>query len=108
MASAALRVLNARLQSIIDSAVDAVIVIDAKGRIGSFNRGAACLAIPSEGGGQCVSMSMPSPDRERHDGGTTVRITLLGAAAPLAPPQNPAGLPAPFRLAVARAKFPGR
>ena len=35
-----LRDSNARLQSIIDSAVDGIIVIDATGRIESFNRGA--------------------------------------------------------------------
>ena len=43
-ASAAdLRGLNARLRSIIDSAVDGIIVIDAKGQIDAFNRGAERL-----------------------------------------------------------------
>ena len=40
---AELRDSNARLQSIIDSAVDGIIVIDAKGRIETFNRGAERL-----------------------------------------------------------------
>jgi two-component system sensor kinase FixL len=61
---------NARLQSIIGSAVDAIIVIDAKGRIESFNRGAERLfGYPgAEVIGRNVNMIMPSPDHEQHDG----------------------------------------
>jgi PAS domain S-box-containing protein len=57
------------LQSIIDSAVDGIIVIDAKGRVESFNRGAERLfGYPaSDVVGQNVSLLMPSPDREEHD-----------------------------------------
>ena len=65
-----LRDSNARLQSIIDSAVDGIIVIDAKGRIESFNRGAERLfGYPgAEVVGRNVNMLMPSPDHEQHDG----------------------------------------
>jgi PAS domain S-box-containing protein len=61
---------NARLQSIIDSAVDGIIVIDSKGVIESLNRGAERLfGYPAgEVIGRNVSILMPSPDREQHDG----------------------------------------
>ena len=61
---------HARLQSIIDSAVDGIIVIDAKGGIESFNRGAERLfGYPAaEVIGRNVNMLMPSPDHEQHDG----------------------------------------
>jgi PAS domain S-box-containing protein len=64
-----LRDSNARLRSIIDSAVDGIIVIDAAGRIEAFNPGAVRLfGYPeSEVLGRNVSMLMPSPDHEEHD-----------------------------------------
>jgi two-component system sensor kinase FixL len=67
--SADLRDSNARLQSIIDSAVDGIIVIDSKGRIGAFNRGAERLfGYPAgEVIGRNVNMLMPSPQHEEHD-----------------------------------------
>ncbi len=67
---AELRDSNARLQSVIDSAVDGIIVIDANGRIESFNRGAERLfGYPgSEVIGRNVSLLMPSPYHEEHDG----------------------------------------
>ena len=68
--AAELRDSHARLQSIIDSAVDAIIVIDAKGCIESFNRGAERLfGYPAaEVIGRNVNVLMPSPDHEQHDG----------------------------------------
>lgn len=68
--SADLRDSSARLQSIIDSAVDGIIVIDAKGHIEAFNRGAERLfGYPAvEVIGRNVSMLMPSPHAEGHDG----------------------------------------
>jgi two-component system sensor kinase FixL len=61
---------NARLRSIIDSAVDGIIVIDGKGRVEAFNPGAERLfGYPeSEVLGRNVSMLMPSPYHEEHDG----------------------------------------
>jgi PAS domain S-box-containing protein len=67
--AADLRNSNERLRSIIDSAVDGIIVIDSKGTIEAFNRGAERLfGYPqSEVVGRNVSLLMPSPDREQHD-----------------------------------------
>ena len=58
------------LQAILDTAVDGIIVIDTRGRIEAFNRGAERLfGYPAaEIVGQNVRVLMPSPDHERHDG----------------------------------------
>jgi PAS domain S-box-containing protein len=67
---ARLRESEARLRSIVDSAVDAIMLIDARGHIESFNPGAERLFGYSadEVIGRNVSFLMPSPDREHHDG----------------------------------------
>lgn len=67
--AADLRDSNERLRSIIDSAVDGIIVIDARGRVEAFNRGAERLfGYPeSEVVGRNVSMLMPAPDHDAHD-----------------------------------------
>ena len=69
-ATTELRDANARLRSIIDAAVDGIIVIDAGGCIEAFNRGAERLFGYPEPDvlGRNVSMLMPSPDHEDHDG----------------------------------------
>jgi len=61
---------EARWRSIIDSAVDGIIVIDARGRIESFNQGAERLfgCAEREMIGRNVNTLMPSPYREEHDG----------------------------------------
>ena len=60
---------EARWRAIIDSAVDGIIVIDAHGRIESFNPAAERLFGHSEADvlGRNVDMLMPSPYREEHD-----------------------------------------
>jgi two-component system sensor kinase FixL len=58
------------LQSILDTVPDAMVVIDEKGKIMSFSAAAEQMFGYSEAEvvGENVSMLMPSPDRERHDG----------------------------------------
>ena len=58
-----------RLDAIINTTVDGIILIDARGRIETFNRGAERLfGYPeSEVIGRNVSMLMPSPYHEEHD-----------------------------------------
>lgn len=61
---------DARWRAIIDSTVDAIIVIDVHGRIETFNRSAERMFGYTEAEmlGKSVNELMPSPDRERHDG----------------------------------------
>jgi PAS domain S-box-containing protein len=69
-ADVAFRTSELRWRSIIDSAVDGIIVIDAEGRIEAFNRGAERLFgyRALEVIGRNVKMLMPSPYHEEHDG----------------------------------------
>jgi two-component system sensor kinase FixL len=64
------RASEARWQAIVTSAVDGIVVIDARGRIETFNPAAERLFgyAEQEVVGQNVSMLMPSPYREAHDG----------------------------------------
>src|SRR5262245_63285482 len=57
------------LKALLDTAVDAVIIIDCKGRIEQFNRAAERLFGFAAGEviGRNVTVLMPSPHRERHD-----------------------------------------
>jgi len=66
----ALRKSEERVRSIVESAVDGIVVIDDRGSIQAFNPSAERLFgySVSEVLGRNVSMLMPSPDRERHDG----------------------------------------
>ncbi|WP_246450351.1 PAS domain-containing sensor histidine kinase [Sphingomonas rhizophila] len=58
------------MRSILETAPDAIIVIDVKGYMLSFSASAERMFGYSEAEvvGENVSMLMPSPDRERHDG----------------------------------------
>src|SRR5437879_5444139 len=61
---------EARWRAVIDSAVDAIIVIDSKGAIEAFNPGAERLFGYTEREvlGKNVNILMPSPYHEEHDG----------------------------------------
>ncbi len=65
-----LRESEARLRSIVDAAVDGIIVIDARGAIEAFNPGAERLFgyRADEVIGRNVSLLMPAPYRDEHDG----------------------------------------
>jgi PAS domain S-box-containing protein len=66
----ALREGEARARAILDTAVDAIITIDAQGIVESFNKAAERLFgySPVEVIGKNVSMLMPEPFRGQHDG----------------------------------------
>ncbi|HYC02119.1 MAG TPA: PAS domain S-box protein [Azospirillaceae bacterium] len=68
-AQARLRASEARLKAIVDTAVDAIVVIDERGVIQSANPAVARLFgyEPGELVGRNVSMLMPQPDRTSHD-----------------------------------------
>ena len=61
---------EARLRSIVDAAVDGIIVIDARGMIEAFNPGAERLFgyQSEEVLGKNVNILMPAPYRDEHDG----------------------------------------
>ena len=61
---------EAHLRSILATIPDALIIIDDMGMILSFSAAAEKLFgyLEDEVAGENVSMLMPSPDRERHDG----------------------------------------
>lgn len=69
-AEVALRESEERMRAILETAVEGIITIDGRGVVESMNR--ACEQIfgyaAAEVVGRNVSMLMPSPDRERHDG----------------------------------------
>lgn len=69
-AEQAARLRAARIRAILETAVDAILVIDTHGIIQLANPAVERLFgyAPDELIGRNVSMLMPSPDRERHDG----------------------------------------
>ncbi len=62
--------INAYVEAILETAADAIVTIDQDGLILSFNRAAARMFgyQPGEVVGKNVSLLMPSPYREQHDG----------------------------------------
>lgn len=65
-----LRDSDARLRAVLDSAIDAIITIDGRGRIQTVNAATERMFgyMASEMVGQNINMLMPSPYREEHDG----------------------------------------
>src|SRR6185503_13403246 len=65
-----LRSSEARWRSVVESAVDGIVVIDASGRIEAFNPAAELMFGYREDEvlGRNVHILMPSPYREEHDG----------------------------------------
>lgn len=70
MATESIFAQEAHLRSILETAPDAIVVIDEAGRMLSFSASAERMFGYAENEvlGENVSMLMPSPDRERHDG----------------------------------------
>ncbi len=68
-AHAALAESQARLNAVVDTALDAIVVIDERGIVERFNRSAERMFgyQAAEVVGRNVSLLMPSPDREMHD-----------------------------------------
>jgi PAS domain S-box-containing protein len=60
---------EARLRAVVDHALDAIITIDSRGTVQSFNRAAERIFgwRAHEVIGRNLNMLMPSPDREQHD-----------------------------------------
>jgi two-component system, LuxR family, sensor kinase FixL len=69
-AEVALHTSEERWRSVIDSAVDAIVVIDSRGIIEVFNRSAERMFGYSEAEvvGQSVNLLMPAPYKDEHDG----------------------------------------
>ena len=110
----ALRKSEERVRSIVESAVDGIVVIDDRGLIQAFNPSAErlfgyCL---SEVLGRNVSMLMPSPDRERHDGYihqylTTGRQKIIGIGREVTAVRKD-GTTFPVHLSVGEMNYEGK
>ena len=105
---------GALLKAIIENAIDGIITIDDRGRVESINP-AACRLFqysPDEVIGHNVSILMPQPDRERHDG-YIERYQRTGEAHIIGIGREVTGLKKdgsrfPFRLGVSEVQYSGR
>jgi PAS domain S-box-containing protein len=102
-----------RLDAIINTTVDGIIVMDATGTIEAFNRGAERLfGYPaSEAIGRNVNMLMPSPDHEEHDAYLgryphTGDATIIGRGRPVTGRRRD-GTPFPLHLSVGEMSVKG-
>jgi len=113
-AEAALRDSEARQQAVLQTAVDGIITIDARGSVASFNPAAERLFGYSadEVLGHNVNMLMPSPDREAHDGYLarylqTGERKIIGIGREVRARRRD-GTTFPVRLAVSEMRLDGR
>ncbi len=110
----ALRETRDRLQAVIDTAPDAIIVIDDHGRIESFNHGAEKLFGYSgpDVVGKNVSILMPSPHAEKHNDYlarylATGKRRIIGRGREVIAKKND-GTHFPIRIAVSEVEIGGR
>ncbi|MFB9843596.1 PAS domain-containing sensor histidine kinase [Mucilaginibacter ginsenosidivorans] len=104
----------ALLKAIIENAIDGIITIDERGHIESINPAACALFqyTPGEVIGKNISVLMPSPDRENHDG-YLARYQRTGDAHIIGIGREVRGLKKdgsvfPFRLGVSQVQYSGR
>jgi len=104
----------ALLKAIIENAIDGIITIDDRGSIESINPAACTLFqyTPGEVIGKNVSVLMPSPDRESHDGylaryQRTHEAHIIGVGREVNGRKKDGSI-FPFRLAVSEVQFSGR
>jgi len=104
----------ALLKAIIENAIDGIITIDDRGSIESINPAACNLFqyTPGEVIGKNVSVLMPSPDRESHDGyiaryQRTHEAHIIGIGREVQGMRKD-GSVFPFRLAVSEVQYSGR
>jgi two-component system, LuxR family, sensor kinase FixL len=105
---------EAHLQSILDTVPDAMVVIDDRGLIQSFSRAAERMfgLRAEEAMGRNVSLLMPSPHRERHDGYIdrylhTGERRIVGVGRVVTGLRSD-GTTFPIELAVGEINLPGR
>lgn len=110
-AEQALQESEARMRAIVDTAVDAIVTIDHQGHIERFNPAAERLFCYKEADvtGKNVSMLMPSPYREMHDGYlerylTTGEKRIIGIGREVVGMRRD-GSVFPMELAVAEMRF---
>ncbi|MDR6765000.1 PAS domain S-box-containing protein [Acidovorax delafieldii] len=105
---------ESRLRAIADTAVDGMVMIDAQGRVQSFNAAAERILgwRPEDVVGQNVSMLMPEPDRSRHD--TYLQRYLQGQGGGVVGANSrevlalrPDGSTVPIRISVGRVPLDG-
>lgn len=105
---------SALLKAIIENAIDGIITIDNKGIIESINP-SACKLFEYEPGeviGNNISMLMPPPDRDQHDGylrnyHQTGKKSIIGIGREVTGLRK-SGEIFPFRLGISEVQFSGR